>query len=110
MGALAAMWMGLPWFELWVRGWEVWCGQWREAIPDVDAFASQERRKAPLPWVPQVEATVIPLRRREDAPGLEATRWSLHLHVPAPPWMGASSNVIAIDTVLPRARDADSEP
>lgn len=110
MAQLAAMWMGLPWLELWMRGWEAWYGPLCAAIPQADSASAQDRRKAAVPWMPQVDATVIPFRRRDDAPGQEATRWSLRLHVPAPPWLGASSNVIAIDTLLPRGREGDTEP
>lgn len=109
MRELAALCMGLPWLKLWSDAWALWCGQLLAPFAPPAAGSVDERRTAALPWVPQLDATVIPFRRRDDHPGLEATRWSLRLHVPAPPWLGASSNVIAIDTVVPRAHKPEPE-
>lgn len=108
MSELAAVCMGLPWLKLWSDAWELWSGQLQALSAPPAAGAGDERRAPAVPWVPQLDATVIPFRRRDDQPGLEATRWSLRLHVPAPPWLGGSGNVIAIDTVVPRTRKPEA--
>lgn len=106
---MAALCMGLPWLKLWSDAWAIWSGQLQVLAASHEAASSDERRNAVAPWVPHFDATVIPFRRREDQPGMEATCWSLRLHVPAPPWLGASNNVIAIDTLVPRARKPETQ-
>jgi hypothetical protein len=113
MEDLSAGWLGLPWVNLWLQAWASWLEQWgmvgRSRPPG--AAADQERRQPELPWVPQFEATVVPLRRRDDQPGAEAAKVSMRLRVPAFPWSPGTSNIIAIDTLMPRpVEPPDEEP
>lgn len=61
------------------------------------AFADGERRTAVLPWVPKLEAQVIPFRRATDPPGAEGSRITMRMAMPA--MFGASA--FSIDTLVP---------
>jgi len=115
---LSPMWPGLPWMgpwlEFWTSMWTGWLGQGlRHPLAGaVHRRGGMERRhEEGLPWMPKVETTVIPLRRRTDPPGQQADRISMRMQVPTLPWL-PGGNVISIDTVVPRVRadDEASEP
>lgn len=110
---LTAAWMGMPWFNLWMRSWARWLGPQNLAggrmHSSVRADSGRpERRHEEAPWVPRIESTVIPFCRSEDAPGSEATKLSMRVRVPTLPWMGGS-NVISIDTVMPHGPEKKRE-
>ena len=111
---MAANWMGLPWMNMWMQSWFAWLQQFERNVSGLASQATpsraDDRRQAPLPWVPQFDSTVVPLRRRDDLPGSEATKVSMRLHVPAFPWTGAHSNVIAIDTLMPQPVETSGAP
>ena len=103
-GELTAMWLGLPWVNLYFQAWARWLDElslttepWRKARE-----LNDDRRREPPPWVPQFETSVIPLRRSTDMPGSEAARVSMRMSVPSLPWAPGTGNVISIDTLLPR--------
>ena len=103
MTELAAAFMGVPWMKLWADAWTAWMAQCEANISALQPgdVASDERRHSALPWMPQFESKVIPFRRVDDKPGVEATKLSMRLRVPGFPWL-AGSNIIAIDSVMPR--------
>lgn len=114
MDDLAAAWMGLPWIDLWMKTWTAWveqCGANVAALQGAQ-INRDDRRQPGMAWLPQVESTVIPLRRRDDHPGTEAAKVSLRFRVPALPWTAGTSNIIAIDTLVPRLTEtsADTSP
>lgn len=62
------------------------------------AHADGDRRRvSDMPWVPRLEAQVIPLRRNTDPPGGEATRFSMRVPLP---WTDGSTNIVSIETIL----------
>jgi len=110
MDELVGAWMGVPWMNMWMDAWRIWLQQYEAAIPRLQdaSGGTDDRRQASVPWLPQVETTVIPFRRREDAPGVEATRLSLRFRVPAFPWL-PGTNIIAVDTVVPRGTETTKD-
>lgn len=101
---------GFRWLEVWMRGWQsiMEAAQPGHARPGSPEDSAEERRRIPgLPWVPRVEASVIPLRRRSDPPASEATRISMRVMLPSLPWNGAAGNVLTLDTLVPR-RDPEA--
>lgn len=60
-----------------------------------------DRRAAALPWVPQFDAKVVPLRRASDPPGTEASRVTMCVAMPAVFGLGAFTNMLRVDTLLP---------
>jgi hypothetical protein len=110
MDELFAAWMGVPWMNMWVDTWRTWLQQCDAAMPRLQDTTpvTDDRRQAAVPWLPQLETTVIPFRRREDAQGVQATRLSLRFRVPAFPWL-PGSNSIAIDTVVPRGTETTND-
>lgn len=107
-----------PWIELsgtaWTGGMQVF-GAWMRACQAMwgialprpprreTAAGGNERRRSPeIPWVPQLEAKVIPLRRRTDPPGSEATRVAMRMLVPALPWSGLGADVISVEAIVGR--------
>lgn len=109
---LVAACMGLPWLDMWMRAWSAWFD-----MPAASGFAplgersdAADRRQAGMPWLPQFESQVIPFRRRDDDPRLAATKVSMRMRVPAFPWILGTSNVIAIDTLMPRAVEDVADP
>ncbi len=106
-------WLGLPW-TAWNEGlrlWQAWCQAWQPngsgvVGPPAEVAELGERRMAPIaPWLPQVDATVIPLRRNGDAPGARAARLSLRVRMPSLPWSGPGE-VIALEAIVARADPA----
>jgi hypothetical protein len=110
-GGGAYPWPMLPWMMGWAEFWSAWLG----GVPQLSSAgrASQERegrrQEDGLPWLPKVEATVIPLRRRSDPPEGQASRISLRVQIPVLPWLGVG-NVIAIDTTVLRPMEGVAEP
>jgi hypothetical protein len=106
-GLAPMMWPGMPWMtpwlDLWTSLWAGWLGQGPLAAPHLRQHRQGEgtrRQEDSLSWLPRVETSVIPLRRHTDPPGQQAEKISVRMQVP---WMGGG-NVIAIDTVVPRAQ------
>lgn len=113
MGDLLALWSGQFWMNMWMQGWSAWLQQFGLSGPARQTLPGNgdDRRQPAIPWLPQFEATVVPLRRRDDLPGAEAAKVSMRLRVPTFPWTAGTSNVIAIDTLMPRpAGEADDVP
>lgn len=109
MTELAAAFMFLPWMKLWADAWAGWIQQYEASTSAKPGDAdSEDRRQNVVPWLPQFESKVIPFRRSDDVPGAEATKLSMRIRVPAFPWM-VGSNIIAIDTVMPRATEQADE-
>lgn len=114
--ALPLMWPGpslmTPWLEFWGNYWAHWLGRGFSTTtrrPARRHSGEPERRQEDvLPWVPKVETTVIPLRRRTDPPGQQAAKISMELRVPSLPWLGGGK-VIAIDALLNRDPEAEVE-
>lgn len=111
---LESPWPGLPWnnpwLELWAGFWTTWLGPGFQVWPTGERQppGSERRQEDGLPWMPKLETTVIPLRRRTDPPGQHAEKISLRMQLPNLPWLG-DSKVIAIDTVVQRAREPRAE-
>lgn len=108
----AYLWPMLPWMMGWAEFWSAWLGGVPQ--PNLAGGASQDQGRRqedglPLPWLPKVEATVIPLRRHNDPPEGQASRISLRVHIPTLPWLGAG-NMIAIDTTVLRPVEGGAEP
>jgi hypothetical protein len=59
--------------------------------------AGDLRRASDMPWLPRLEAQVIPLRRNTDPPGGEATRFSVRVPMP---WAGAGANLVAVEAIV----------
>ena len=99
---------GMRWFEVWLRGVQrFWgAGAGRVGQP-VRVAVEGSRRASDLPWIPQVEAQVIPLRRKTDQPGAEATRYSMRVPIP---WPVAGAKVISIETVVGRGKGNPASP
>lgn len=112
LDSLTASWLGLPWVNMWMQVWSTWLEQFAAiaAARKSGLPATEERRQDGLPWLPQFDSTVVPLRRRDDLPGAEATKVSMRVRLPAFPWVAAGSNVVAIDTLIPRPLDAPDDP
>lgn len=111
VGDVADLWM--PWMNLWMNSWSALLGPYGPTTSIRPATRTQlalkaDRRETEVPWVPQIESTVIPFRRRDDRPGMEATKLSMRVRVPSLPWVGGS-NVISIDTVMPHHRDENKD-
>lgn len=99
---LVAAWLGLPWINLGCQAWTAWmefCGFGGASREPADA---EERRQATMSWLPQIESTVVPMRRRDDLPGAEAAKISMRIHVPPLPWEAGNGSVVAIDSLRPR--------
>ena len=99
LGLTGAAWSeGLKWMELWQREmqrlWGIGPSMFapRGARPGGDM-----RRASDMPWLPRLEAQVIPLRRNTDPPGGEATRFSVRVPMP---WAGGGANLVALEAVV----------
>lgn len=103
---MIAAWLGLPWINLSCQAWTAWmefCG-FGAARRETggESGSADERRQAAMSWLPQIESTVVPMRRRDDLPGAEAAKISMRIHVPPLPWEAGNGSVIAIDSLRPR--------
>jgi hypothetical protein len=102
---LPNLWTGLPWMspwlDLWASVWTSWLGGGPLTAPRPGHKSGEgtRRQEDGLSWLPRLETTVIPLRRRTDPPGEQAEKISLRMQMP---WLGGG-NVIAIDTVVARS-------
>lgn len=98
------MWSGLAWYEAWIKMWTAAFDP-RRADDLSEGRSSEpsraERRAAGLPWVPQLDAKVIPLRRATDSDGTEASRISLRMAVPTLFAGLDTANVICFETIMP---------
>lgn len=110
MTELAAAMMGVPWLNLWADAWTAWLQQCEANMSALQAgdAESADRRQNGASWLPQFESKVIPFRRSDDKPGVEATKLSMRFRMPSFPWM-VGSNIIAIDTVMPRPVEPSDE-
>lgn len=99
---LVAAWLGLPWLNLGCQAWTAWMEFYGLGEPSREPVGADERRQAGMSWLPQIESTVVPMRRRDDLPGAEAAKISMRIHVPPLPWEGGTGSVIAIDSLRPR--------
>ena len=83
----------------------------RRVVPSIeDLPADGERRADALPWVPKFDTGVVPLRRADDPEGAEASRITMRMAVPGVFGAGVCTNVVSIDTLVPRpASAAESE-
>lgn len=100
MESLAQVWLGMPWTGWWMQGWNAWLQQYR--VDGAAADPDDRRNNGLPPWLPKVESTVVPFRRRDDPPGAEGARISLRVRMPSLPWTEGSGSVISIDTLTPR--------
>jgi hypothetical protein len=92
----------MRWFEVWLRGVQrFWGAGAGTTAQPVRVAVEGSRRASDLPWIPQVEAQVIPLRRKTDQPGAEVTRYSMRVPIP---WPIAGAKVISIETVVGRGK------
>ncbi|BAL23500.1 hypothetical protein [Azoarcus sp. KH32C] len=106
---LTAIWFGVPWMNFYFRFWNRWIEQLNRGSGTAhrDREMNDDRRHDAVPWMPQFEATVIPMRRSTDTPGSEAARLSMRVSMPSLPWAPGTGNVISIDTLLPRPTTDD---
>lgn len=102
---MSQWWAGLPWVNPWMAWWtSMWAG-WLGQGPYGPPGTNRRSEDTP-PWLPSVQAAIIPLRRHTDRPGQQADRLSMRVRTPNLPWLGGG-NVIAFDAVVPRARQAE---
>lgn len=99
---LIAAWLGLPWINLSCQAWTAWMEFCGLGAASREPAGADERRQAAMSWLPQIESTVVPMRRRDDTPGAEAAKISMRIHVPPLPWEAGNGSVIAIDSLRPR--------
>lgn len=99
---LMAAWLGLPWISLGCQAWTAWMEFYGFGEAGREPAGADERRQAGISWLPQIESSVVPMRRRDDLPGAEAAKISMRIHVPPLPWESGKGSVIAIDSLRPR--------
>jgi hypothetical protein len=99
---LIAAWLGLPWINLSCQAWSAWLEFCGVGAASREPAGADERRQAGMSWLPQIESTVVPMRRRDDLPGAEAAKISMRIRVPPLPWEAGNGSVIAIDSLRPR--------
>jgi len=103
----SAMLESMKWFDVWLQGTQrFWSVGLRTFGPLGTAQKEGLRRTSDLPWVPQLEAQVIPLRRKTDEPGTEATRISMRLPMP---WTVGGADVISLEAIIGR-RQGGAQP
>lgn len=110
----SAMLESMKWFDVWLQGTQrFWSAGLRAFGPlGMPRPKDGQRRSSDLPWVPQLDAEVIPLRRKTDQPGAEATRISMRLPMP---WTVGGADVISLEAIVGRRQaearaNEDSEP
>ena len=94
----AAMVESMKWFGMWLQGTQcLWEAASTFAQTGKSAGNNVQRRTSDLPWVPRIDTNVIPLRRRTDQPGSQATRISMRLPMP---WPMGGADVVSIEAIL----------
>lgn len=97
----SAMTEGMKWFDVWLQGSQrFWSAGFRMLGQPVPGSNDGLRRASDVPWLPHVEAQVIPLRRKTDRPGSEATRYSMRMPIP---WPIAGAKVISLEAIVGQA-------
>ena len=109
MGLNGAAWTeGLKWMEFWQREFQRLWGIGPTMFgPSGARRDSGMRRASDLPWLPRLEAQVIPLRRNTDPPGREATRFSVRMPLP---WSGPGGNVVSVEAIVGATDSTATEP
>lgn len=99
----SAMNEGMKWFDVWLQGAQRFWGAGFRAFGQqgmlVPPRGDGMRRASDLPWIPHVEAEVIPLRRKTDRAGDEATRYSMRMPIP---WPIGGAKVISLEAIVGR--------
>jgi len=95
---------GLKWMELWQRESQRMWGMRPVVSVSRGPRNEGDRRVSDMPWVPRIEAQVIPLRRNTDPPGGEATRFSMRVPLP---WADGNTNIVSIQTILGRGESGE---
>lgn len=102
----SAMNEGMKWFDVWLQGAQRFWGAGFRAFGQQGMLAPTDkdgmRRASDLPWMPHVEAEVIPLRRKTDRPGDEATRYSMRMPIP---WPIGGAKVISLEAIVGRTEE-----
>jgi len=93
----AAWRQGFEILEAWLDGVQrVWMANWRLLEPSVSG-AEGSRRTSDSPWLPHIEAMVIPLRRRSDPLGGEATRVSMRVPLL---WPLGGAEALSVEAIM----------
>jgi hypothetical protein len=93
----AAWRQGFEFLEAWLDGVQrVWMANWRMLEPSATGTEGL-RRASDTPWLPHVEAKVIPLRRRSDPLGGEATRVSMRLPLL---WPLGGAEALSVEAIM----------
>jgi len=94
----SAMTESMKWFDVWLQGSQrFWSAGFRMLGQPVPDPKDGLRRASDLSWMPHVEAQVIPLRRKTDRPGSEATRYSMRMPIP---WPIGGAKVISLEAIV----------
>lgn len=93
----AAWRQGFEFLDAWLDGVQrVWMANWRMLEPSMRG-AEGARRTSDTPWLPHVEAKVIPLRRSTDPLGGEATRVSMRLPLL---WPLGGAEALSVEAIM----------
>ena len=88
---------GFEFLEAWLDGVQrVWMANWRLLGPTVSGLEGS-RRASDSPWLPHIDAVVIPLRRRSDPLGGEATRVSMRVPLW---WPLGGAEALSIEAIM----------
>ncbi len=94
----SAMTESMKWFDVWLQGSQrMWSAGFRMLGQPAPHQKDGLRRASDLSWMPQVEAQIIPLRRKTDRPGSEATRYSMRMPIP---WPIGGAKVISLEAIV----------
>lgn len=94
----SAMTESMKWFDVWLQGSQrMWSAGFRMLGQPAPRANDGLRRASDLSWMPHVEAQVIPLRRKTDRPGSEATRYSMRMPIP---WPIGGAKVISLEAIV----------
>lgn len=97
----SAMVESMKWFDIWLQGSQrFWGAGFRMLEQQGPEPKEGQRRASDLPWMPHVEAQIIPLRRKTDQPGSAATRYSMRMPIP---WPIAGAKVISLEAIVGQA-------
>lgn len=102
----AAMLESMKWFDVWLQGTQRFWGAGFRTLGRPVAAKEDLRRVSDMPWIPHLEAEVIPLRRKTDQPGAEATRISMRVPMP---WPIGGADVISLQAIVGRRSSQDAE-